>query len=230
MVLRLLHTSDTHGMPAPITHRDIDVVVHSGDLCPDPPAALGKVPIKAWQRNWVSGHLDAIKEWLDGRPLLFCGGNHDWCGGEWFEQELRRVGIDATCLHDKLVGFRGYSFYGVPYIPYICGTHAYELEEEGMIAKLDEMVATISAATYTDVVVAHCPPADILDEDLRTHIHWGNILLNEALFEEIDPEKGPSTVLIGHCHSSHGVRHVNEKGRSILFVNSATTQHTIELE
>ena len=233
--MRILHTSDTHGMPAPITHKCVDVIVHSGDLLPDPPLEDGHrhENIQRWQREWVQANIEGFKSWTFGRPLLFCGGNHDHADGAWLEVELRANSIDATCLDDKLGSFIGLNWFGLPYVEYINGWHAYELNDDEMKAKIDAMVDTIDASTGIDVLVAHQPPMKILDKDLRNGLHWGNRRLNDALWdgvvcEGIEAGKVPEIVLMGHCHSARGVRMLTKNYRTILFSNAATTQCLIE--
>jgi len=229
--MRILHTSDTHGLPAPITHKCIDVIVHSGDLFPDPPLENGHrhENIQLWQQDWFKANIEGFKSWSFGRPLLFCLGNHDHICGEWLEKELRSIGIDATCLNDKLVSFGGLNWYGLPYVEYINGWHAYELNDDEMKDKVDAMVNTINASTGIDVLGAHQPPMRILDCDLRNMLHWGNQRLNDALFKDIEEGKEPSAVLVGHCHSSRGIRMIGKNDRTILFSNAATTQHVVEI-
>jgi Icc-related predicted phosphoesterase len=229
--MRIAHASDSHGRFPAIDHKGVDVIVHSGDLCPDPDISKGskKEVLRYWQQKWVWDHIEDFKKQIDGRPFLFVAGNHDHGSGEWLEVELQKEGINAICLHDKLVSFGGLNWFGIPYIPAINGHHAYEMNEQEMRAKLlDEMVPVINASTGLDVLVCHCPPYEILDQDLHNMLYWGNKVLNEALFERIDAEKCPSLVCVGHSHSSNGVRMVSKNGRTILVSNSATTVQYIE--
>jgi Icc-related predicted phosphoesterase len=231
MSFRLAHISDTHGLFPKIEGLKIDAIIHSGDLPPDPDPSHGhkKEIVEYWQRKWVWDHIEDFQSQIGNKPFLFCQGNHCWTGDKWLEKELKTNGINAVCLHDKITTFNGTNIWALPYVPFINGYHAFELGEVGMQMKIDEMVEAINASTGVEMLVCHCPPFGILDEDLRNGIHWGNKLLNEALFEKIDADKCPSTILMGHCHSSHGIRQISKNGRTILFSNAATTQHILEI-
>ena len=225
------HISDNHGsFYERITHKCIDAIIHSGDLLPDPPLNKGSLHanIERWQQQWVREHMQEFKEWIGDKPFLFIQGNHCHPEGDWLEGELKLNGINAICLHDKITHFEGLEFYGLPYITWCNGYHANELNDDQMQVKIDEMVKSINEATYVDVLVCHQPPMKILDKDLRNHLHWGNQRMTDALFEQIDEDKVPRHVLMGHCHSANGIRLVSKNNRTVLFSNAATTQHILE--
>jgi Icc-related predicted phosphoesterase len=232
MSFRLAHISDTHGKFPRIEGMNIDAIVHSGDLPPDPDPSHGhkREIVEYWQRKWVWDHIEDFKTQIGNLPFLFVGGNHCHFGAEWFENELKSEGINAICLHDKVVSYGGLKWYGFPWVSSINGSHAHELNEEQMQEKIDSMVEAINASDYVDVIVAHQPPWQILDKDLRNGTHWGNKMMNDALFEKIDKEKLPQHYLTGHAHSSNGIRSVSRNERTILFSNAATTQHILELD
>jgi Icc-related predicted phosphoesterase len=224
--MRIAHCSDTHGRFLPIKEKCIDVIVHSGDFHPDPPWEKGckKEVVAAWQKQWVEDNIEMLKSWVFGRPLRFCSGNHNQQNGFDLEEQLKSHGIDAACLDDKLVSFQGVSFYGFPYIDFVSGWHAYEMEDDReMQEKLDLMIEAANAS-YIDCLVIHQPPWKILDKDLRNGLHWGNKLLNDALFRDIKKEMRPQWAFIGHCHSARGITIEQD----IVFVNSATTYHIID--
>ena len=85
--MRVVHTSDNHGAFSPIKGRSIDVIIHSGDLLPDPDPSHGhkKDIIEYWQRKWVWDHIEQFKTWIGALPFLFTLGNHDFAGAEWLE-------------------------------------------------------------------------------------------------------------------------------------------------
>lgn len=228
--MRIAHISDTHGMIPVIDHLGIDAIIHSGDFIPDPDMSRGskKEVLQYWQRKWVWDNMETLKERIAGRPFLFVLGNHDHEGGAWLEAELKKESINAICLHNKVVSFGGLNWLGFPWVDHINGWHSYELEEMEMQEKIDAMVEAINGATYVDCLVMHQPPYKILDQDLRNMLWWGNDRMNDALWNKIDVDKVPATVLCGHCHSSSGIRVVSKNDRSILFSNAATTQHILE--
>lgn len=217
--MRLCHVSDTHGT-FPKLLGTFEVVVHSGDFSRNFKRDQDEV---SNEMDWVEESIPAIKGWLQGRPLLFTFGNHDFMNPYWFEGLLNSEGIRAVCLHDKITTWEGVNFYGFPYIPPINGRWAYECTADEMAGHFDDMAKAINQ-TYTDVIVAHAPPGNCLDLSKSNH-RWGNSQMNTFLDYQVHKDMDPMYLLCGHVHESHGLMMRN----GLLVSNAAVTHHVLEI-
>ena len=223
--MRAIHVSDTHGH-----FKDLqgyaEIVVHSGDFCPDLFAFhaghLNKVANE--QEAWLLKKSAFIKKWLNGKPFYFVLGNHDFINPVRFEEILKSVGIDAHNLTEKVVSYGSVNFYGFPYIPYINGQFSYECNSNQMADRIDAMVA-VSQVSYLDVIVAHSPPRGCLDYCFHQYESFGNIGLSNALDYKWDENTLPQAILCGHIHASHGT---TIRG-GVLISNAATSQNIVEI-
>jgi Icc-related predicted phosphoesterase len=203
-----------------------DVVVHSGDFFPDPPGdPQFKSQIGLWQLDWLQANLSTMKQWLNGSPFLFTLGNHDWAYPPVMEKLLNDNGIQAVCLHDRVVDFNSVHFYGFPYVPAINGQYNYEREIPEMRMEVKMMVDKINNADYVDVMVCHAPPHQNLDLASDNKILGSTVIAN-ALDYEILPEKMPTHYFCGHIHNANGITMRNK----ILISNAARSKHIIEIK
>lgn len=219
--MRIIHVSDTHGK-FPELKGYGQVVVHSGDFCPD--FICNDNQPAYYQEIWLKEKVVQIKNWLNGRPLLFCLGNHDHISPTVFEKVLKDAGIEAYDLTEKVVVYGSVNFYGFPYVPTINGKYAYECNIYQMQDRVDAMLA-VTEVMYIDVIVAHCPPANCLDYDHYQDRHFGNTSLTQALDYKWSRDMLPQAILVGHIHSNNGVTIKN----GVLISNAATTQNIIEI-
>jgi Icc-related predicted phosphoesterase len=221
--MRLLHISDTHGQFKPL-RGSFDIIVHSGDLPPDPPKSMGQNKLGPWQLDWVKNNIAEFKEWLQGKPFLFCGGNHCFYNPYRFEELLNEAGIKAICLHNKITSFEGVKFFGFPFVPPINGSFAYETDNETMIKHCDYM-SKLMNETYVDVIVAHCPPYNCLDANPLDGHHFGNRTMCDLLDYKLTKKMRPKWYLCGHIHSANSITVRN----GLMVSNAARTQHIIQL-
>ncbi len=217
--MRILHISDNHSRFWPLKNY-VDVIVNSGDMFPDPPTATRK---DEWQKHWVEQNIEKFKNWLSGRPYLFCSGNHDFLDGMIFEGILRDNNIEAYCLNDKVVNFDGVQFYGFPYVPTINGRYNFECDYQSMMKHVERLVDTVNNLIHLDILVCHCPPSGVLDYCFNQYRSFGNAAMTNALSYKIKEDKMPSAYLTGHIHSSQGITTLG----SMIVSNAATTQHII---
>lgn len=200
--VRIIHVSDTHGH-FPALPKGGDLVVHSGDLCPN--ATRGNLEIEPFfQQSWLRDNAERFKRWLDGRPMLVCRGNHDFTPA--IQPELRAAGLDVTDITNRaaeMTTLPGSSsphslrFYGFPYVNFMCGEWAFEATG-GEIAQKTE---GIPWGTF-DVLVAHSPIAGILDECYGDHI--GNRAMAHYLAYTLPKNQRPIAYLHGHAHEANG--------------------------
>lgn len=216
------HFSDSHGGNLNVD-RKCDIVVHSGDFLPDPPFLSSKENAAHWQANWLDNKAKEYKLYINNKPFIFCSGNHDYLNGEQVEEILRKNNINATCINDKIFDFNGLKFYGFPWIKYINGYFNYELSDNGMNIKCNELKEAFSNS-YINVLVAHGPMTNGLCVEGTKD--YGNKVLEDTLLS-LNKEYVPDTMLVGHIHLSKGIKFRYDL--NMLIVNSATTNHIIEI-
>ncbi len=228
MKQRLFHVSDTHGH-FPLLRGRADFVVHSGDFFPnrhndaDPrqPGTLFGRPDREeeFQTEWLNQQAGTIKEWLGGRDLLYCPGNHDYYDPT---DRLAQEGVACVNLSKVRPYYRdGILYYGLPQCPYDVRPWNYSTPVQDMIREVTRMGEILKGEVEV-VLVAHCPPAGILDK-ARTGTHYGNTALTNYLAYESYSIKA---VLCGHIHEDHGIT----LSGGVLISNAACSVHNLELE
>lgn len=177
----------------------------------------------AFQLDWLSQNIRNIKLWLQGQPLLFILGNHDFLHPQLMAQTLASEGITAINLTEQVVSFQNVNFYGFPYVPAINGMFNYEREIPEMELEVDKMVKALNQSSV-EVLVTHAPLYQVLD---LTHGNdtIGSTVITNALDYKVEDKRRPTYLLHGHCHESNGV---TVRG-DMLVSNAATTYHTIEI-
>lgn len=230
-MLKISHTSDLHGIFIPQAS-SAEVIVATGDLFPN--ASRGNRAIEpAFQDRWIKQHIENYKRLLNGRPLIFIHGNHDF--SQNFAEILTDNGMEIYDINDRRLEFRGFTFYGFPWIPYICGEWNYELTGTDLHNKVRELQDKLNDV---DVLCCHSPPYGVLDSnyvikdddgnfDYSYGSRFGNQPLTDLICYKWDQITNPPRyVLCGHCHESKQT----EERFDIFFSNAATTSRTIDLE
>lgn len=222
--MRGLHVSDTHGQ-FPRLYGRFDVVIHTGDLCANSHHVMNgdKAKEALFQHQWLQDNMADFKSWLNGHPLLYVPGNHDFMPSIALEQELRSEGIEAFDLTDKMLTFQGVNFYGFPYVPAINGMWNYEREIPEMETEVEKMVEACNKQ-YVDVLACHAPIYKCLDLSMSNQLLGSTVIAN-ALDYKIARDMQPAYYLHGHIHEAAGVSIRN----GMLVSNAATTQIIIEI-
>lgn len=222
--MKIAHVSDTHG-DFPEIDRDVDVIVHSGDMIPnirraDRSPSWNFADEMIFQHDWIFRHTEQFQDWIGDTPLLICSGNHDFVS---LAATLSDILPKVHNLDLKRVELNGVVFAGFPYIPRIVGEWVRELEDDAMRDAVDKLVLLgWNQDKMCDVLVSHCPPNGVLDKDSK----WkggGIKALTTALNYTINPL--PKYLLCGHFHESHG----EEMFDTMKVINSATTVTYLEV-
>jgi Icc-related predicted phosphoesterase len=219
-MIKILHVSDSHGrINFPKLYGEIDVVVHSGDFFPNFHYPPNPVEEEARQRTWLSSNIKQFQDWLGRTPFIFCGGNHcyaDPC------KVFNEHGIEAHNITERYLYFKGHNFYGFPWVPYDCLPWNYAIDVRMMQDKVEKLKDMIEGY-LVDVLVTHCPPANILD---RGHFgqRFGNTSLTNMLEQGLT--HNPKALLCGHVHESCGITYEYD----MLISNAACSAHRIELK
>ena len=212
-MMTIAHVSDSHGNHHffPRIRQDALAIFHTGDFLPNNSRGNVKVEL-LFQEEWVRTNKESLQTWVGDRLFVFCAGNHDF-----FDPVplMREWGIQAYNATNQKLNLLGKSIYGFPYIPYIAGEWNYERE----IPEMSELVEEIPDV---DILLAHCPPAGILDFE-----GGGKPCGNTSLANRLAYGEGlePAYLLCGHFHGSSGI-HLCEGGdKRMLVSNAATTTH-----
>jgi Icc-related predicted phosphoesterase len=207
--MKLVITSDCHGMLSSAELPPADVLILAGDLLPN---------------HFADPDRDAVAQWNDLRDLDdFCGslsyrhvlliaGNHDWIfeRNNLAARELRNI----TYLEDSAVEIDGVKFYGSPYQPEFF-SWAFNLERSS--PELAQVWSRIPEEI--DILITHGPPYGILDQPFGRGEHAGC----ELLLKRIN-EVRPKLHIFGHIHGSYGQMRVGQT----LFVNASLCDERYE--
>lgn len=210
--MKIFHLSDTHGWgfwdrPLP---PETDVVAHSGDLFPNSTRGIARIETP-FQKEWLSRFTEPIKKWLDGRPLVYVPGNHDY-------YELADA-MPAHRVSTHPITVCGKSWVGFREIPYIYGEWMGEVHDKDM----RDIVANIFQPTNSsnspghDILLCHAPPAGMMDSPIDKRIHYGITCLATSL--QFMPHDFKA-VLFGHVHQN---TYQQETVMGVIFSNAADT-------
>lgn len=220
---RIAHISDSHGYFNKLP-KNIDFILHTGDIFPDPPAGTKHKDFGKVQMGMIKKRIQEFKDWLGGKSFLYLRGNHDWMCHEEFEEYLRKQGIDAYHLHDKTIEMQNVVIHGFPYLPPINGLFATETDSKTMELKINDMVDIVNNLNQIDVIASHAGPYGILDKSNNGE-HYGNPFLNDAIFSRIKKENRPDYCCFGHVHNSQSIT----LHQGIIISNAATRPHILEI-
>lgn len=197
------HFSDIHGKLALIdAGGPVDLWVSSGDFLPDPPWVVGTAgDVEKYQRKWLAAHAADIAKRLNGHPLLYVGGNHDFID---IGIALQRAGAQATDLSLLPAHVGGYVFAGFREVMPINGWC------RGETLDFTAVIDRAFGANPT-ILVTHAPPFGVLDA------YYGIPALEEAFRRR---EHRIRAHLFGHIHEHGGQSEVRG---SVVHYNAATT-------
>ena len=201
-----LHFSDTHGRhfwKHPLDS-SVSAVVHTGDLFPNKDNEPIAEAEQAFQEAWLAERSDDIRRWLEGRPLLYVSGNHDFT-------ELE-TGIPNAIRIQKEGDYHfGLRWAGFSEIPFIKGRWAGETTEEELQCIIDDVLSK-----NIDILLTHAPPHGVLDTGIFDHkdIQYGIPKLADRVY------KAQVRVhCFGHVHvSAPSITYRN----GTLFINGAS--------
>lgn len=217
--MKFIAVSDTHST-FPILPRNAEFIVHCGDLLPNFKNASRE---DEWhlQRKWIENRIQIFKEWLDGRPLIYVSGNHDFYTEMWYDLTFNQ--IECHCINDKFLDFKGIKFYGFPWIPFIHGGFNFEATDDQMKDKLNHVHHKFLMHGMPDIFVAHSAIANVLDESIDGRGFGSTHIANMITYNWRD--NLPKWYLHGHIHYSHGIADIF----NMKVCNSATNPYLLEI-
>lgn len=195
--MRLVITSDTHGVHHRVKIPDGDVLIHAGD-CTDT-GSLNELAA-----------FNQFLEKLDHPSKILVAGNHDLCF-EQFPGEAREVFDQGMYLEDSVATLGGLKIYGSPWQPEFLD-YAFNLERGRPLAEKWALIPE-----DTDILVTHGPPKGILDKT-----SFGPRVGCAQLRERVRQVE-PKLHIFGHIHEADGVV---ERGNTV-FVNASFFGNTL---
>jgi|ERR1700748_620279 len=241
----ICHASDWHACRSknnegeivsifPDIKEEFDVFVMSGDFLPNSiwgaNRKLKQLPFeKKYQENWLHLFAEDIKKCIHDKPFLWSSGNHDFINPC---KILIEHGINAIDLDNKVIEFMNYIWIGFPYIPIMDNHWNFERNSNDMRSEIITMKNRLIQTNNLDklnIIVAHCPPANILDWTGAEHI--GNSHINNFISYELP--NLPKLYLCGHNHSDFGkIVTIDSLDRTeqMIISNAATTYNILTVD
>lgn len=189
--MKIIHISDTHGNHTELSLPPGDVLIHSGDFC----------------KFGIDVEINAFLNWFRKQPFthkILIGGNWDSDLAECQGIEELQFDLEGiTYLCDDSVIIDGVKFFGSPKSPSeFGGAFTYHPQDSDWSMIPDD----------TDVLITHCPPKGILDDNLGC----------PKLAERIS-ELDLNMHLFGHIHQAKGVQKINDT----FYSNAAESVHAL---
>lgn len=193
--MKLCIISDTHGKHKHLGKLpDADVIIHCGDM-----TSMGRSHEIVEFMKWFSK--------LDQYKYKICiAGNHDWLFDTNRLIAYEKIPNNVIYLEDKEIIIDGIKFYGTPVqLPFM--NWAFNKPEEKLIPHWQAI------PDDTDVLITHQPPYNIFDWSVYDKKPTGSPSLYKEVLERIKP----SLHLMGHIHSGHGVKVIE----NTTFINAS---------
>lgn len=180
--MRIVMTSDTHGMHDMVRIPHGDILIHAGDFSGD---------------DHTLADLAKFATWIEKQPhahKILIAGNHDWI----FERDhdlaksicnvhgINYLQGDSCMIQDTL-------FWGSPVTPEFCNWAFNRKRGEEIRANWE------SIPRDTDVLITHGPPHNILDYNPADKFHCGC----QDLRDHVQLIR-PKLHVFGHIHAGYG--------------------------
>jgi len=189
--MKIIVISDTHNKHHNINMPDGDMIICAGDI-----TNCGNIKDVISFKNWINKFNHKYK--------VVIAGNHDFC----FEKNRSlcvSVLDDIIYLEDQLITIEGINIYGSPWQPRFFDW-AFNLDRGEPLKKVWEKIPE-----FTDILITHGPPKDILDKCERD-----NRVGCEELIKVINKIK-PKYHIFGHIHEGYGII----KNNDTTFINAS---------
>lgn len=205
--MKIIVTSDTHGMHGFARMPEGGILVHAGDIT----------------RHGEKRELIEFNAWLGTlyyEHILVIAGNHDFC----IENDLegsREALSNAVLLHDEEIVIDGLKFYGSPWQP-VFYDFAFNLPRGEPLRRKWAMIPE-----DTDVLITHGPPLGHGDETTIGENVGCEDLLNRLRTIE------PRAHVFGHIHEGQGITCEGETqciNASLVDVNFDFACHPFAIE
>jgi Icc-related predicted phosphoesterase len=212
--MKIYGTSDTHGCVKEINIPECDLLIHSGDICPDSVNGISCQADLGRSMYWLRSKLIPYLETQSAKQVIFTLGNHDWITrqeahifNEDFSPKFRII-IDDFCE----IG--GLKIWGSPWSNQFM---SWAWMDEP--SKLQEYYERIPEGT--DIIISHQPPLGYGSRYYDINTGQYEQIGSQELLNTIDRVQ-PKAVICGHIHFGFGTyRHNNTTIYNVAFVNES---------
>lgn len=221
--------SDTHGKPFLDYVNDCDILLHCGDISPDPAWngnwAQWKASVIDFQKKWFDSFFDEMER-VDAKHFVFIGGNHDFYLESLMledkEAEFKERAKNVRNIHylrDDFIELEGIKIYGTPWVTNLkrWAFNRTEFMLENTYSKIPQGL---------DILMTHAPAKGYCDTIMEYGLteHLGS----RSLIAVIN-DKCPKNVFNGHIHSGdhEPVKHLI---RDITFANVSLLDEKYEFK
>jgi Icc-related predicted phosphoesterase len=194
--MRIICISDTHNLHNQISIPDGDILIHAGDI-----TSIGEKEIIINFNNWLGR--------LPHKHKIVIAGNHDFC----FENEpvqTEKLLTNAIYLNNNGVEIEGLKIWGSPISPIskkFGSDWAFNITRGKEINKYWNLIPK-----NTDILITHCPPFGILDNN-----DLGDKEGCKDLLELVQQVIKPKMHIFGHIHEAYGQIQIGQT----LYVNAS---------
>lgn len=223
--MKLVIISDTHNLHNELVLPSGDVLIHCGDYS------------YSGRDNEVISFLTWMQEQTKKYRLVIGGhGNHElgpYEDRDHFNYLKTTFAPDVIWPHMRIFTdpVTNLNFFFSPYVTTINGSCAFEASP----SEYQEIVKFIP--DYTDILISHGPPFNILDTFVRHSIDWDSqqndyahtsreFKIGSKVLAERIKEIEPKLVCFGHCHENGG-QTVEIDGT--IYVNGAVLNENYEI-
>ena len=176
-------------LPDPEKFKDVDFIIHAGDIGPDYHPARPKKEIIRWYEN-------ELFHWaLDiGKPIYMTYGNHDFIGERIPERVKESLAPNMKIYIDEQVDIEGKKVWFSPWSN-LFGDWAFMRTEQG----LEALYAAIP--NDTQVIISHGPPYGYGDyvPDQGINVGSASLILAARNLPQME------LIVCGHIHEGRGI-------------------------
>lgn len=186
--MKIVALSDTHSKHDQVPIPEGDVLIHCGDM-----TGRGNY----WEFISIGNWFNKMKDRFKHRIMI--AGNHDF-GLEINNRIILNDHFDKKIIYlqDNGITIDGINFYGTPWMPHFYDWAFMKNEDE-----LAKYYAEIPDNTH--VLITHCPPFGILDEN-PNKTKCGSL----ALYKRIKELKQLKHHIFGHIHEGYGTEIIDD--------------------
>lgn len=180
-ILKVVCTSDTHGLHRGLDIPDGDIFLYAGDF-----SMLGELKVLADFNEWLGQ--------LPHKHKIMIAGNHDRCFENKNKDVARKILTNVTYLENSGCEVDGINIWGSPItstLSFWAFAYTREVDRFPIWDKMPENL---------DILLTHTPPKNILDFTTSCE-HVGDGLLNSYI-----AKNKPKYNIFGHIHESYGYK------------------------
>lgn len=199
-IMKVVCTSDTHGLHRDLNVPDGDVLVIAGDI-----SMFGELKV-----------LQDVNDWAKSLPhkyKILTAGNHD-ITFETKPETAKKLMSEFIYLENSGIEIDGKTFWGSPITSTIQSWAFVYIKESERYPIWNKMPSDL------DMLITHTPPSGILDKTISDE-NAGDRLLNSYIVKN-----KPKHHIFGHIHESYGFK----RGKFTNFYNVSAVNEVYLLQ